>query len=284
MQQDVGLDVDFIDPDNLDTLVPTLNSEGITVAALEHEAGFADPYLVATGFAKKARSLGAEIRTNTPVTDIELSNGTVTAVKTGADRYDVDLVVNAAGPWADGVAEMVGVDLPLKLYEAKVVCLSSAEDFTDYPTVSDVDLGLYAKPELNGDFLSGGMEREGGHESISCRSELEGVTNDDLRMVGEMLEHRLPQYADAEIVDSWSEVITASPDWHQIIGTPSSVDNFYIVAGGSGHGFKEAPGFAESIAETILDRKPTLELTQYRPERFESGDVFTGGYGDGSRS
>ena len=284
MQKDVGLDVEFVDPDELDSIVPGLDSDGVAVAALEHEAGFADPYLVATGFANQARTLGAEIRTNEPVTDLELADGSVETVETASDRYDVDVVVNAAGPWADDVAEMAGADLPLTMYEAKVVCLSSGNDLTDYPTVSDVDSGLYAKPELNGDFLSGGMEREGGHRSVDDRRSLGGVTNDDLEMVGQMLDDRLPRYADADVVDSWSEVITAPPDWHQIIGTPPTVDNFYIVAGGSGHGFKEAPGFAESIAETILGRKPTISLDRYRPTRFETGDAFSGGYGDGSRS
>jgi len=180
---------------------------------------------------------------------------------------------------------MASVDLPLSRYEAKIVSLTSSTAYPPtYPTVSDIDLGLVAKPEASGDFIAGGIEREHGHESISGREELEGVTNENLEHLGEALEHRLPGYADAEVVDSWSELITAPPDWHQIIGSPPSVDNFYVVAGGSGHGFKEAPGFAESIAQDILGREPSIDLGRYRLERFKTGDVFTGGYGDGTRS
>jgi sarcosine oxidase subunit beta len=285
LQQEIGLDVDFVDPEELDDYVPALDAREVAVAAIEREAGFADPYLVATGFAEQAQTLGAKIHTNTPITDIETCGTEVVAVESGADRYETDLVVNAAGPWAAPVAEMAGVDLPLSRYEAKIVSLTSSTAYPPtYPTVSDIDLGLVAKPEASGDFIAGGIEREHGHESISGREELEGVTNENLEYPGEALEHRLSGYADAEVVDSWSELITAPPDWHQIIGSPPSVDNFYVVAGGSGHGFKEAPGFAESIAQDILGREPLIDLGRYRPKRFETGDVFTGGYGDGTRS
>jgi len=285
LQQKVGLDVELVEPEALPEHVPAIDPKEVTVAALEHEAGFADPYLVATGFAKAAQTMGTNVLTKTRVTGIEVENGKVTALKSGAERYDVDFVVNTAGPWATEVAEMIDVDLPLSKYEAKVVSLSASEEYSPKcPTVSDVGLGLYAKPETTGDFIAGGMEREDGHESISGRNHLDGVTNNNLERLIEMLEFRLPSYADAKLIDSWSELITAPPDWHQIIGVPSSMENFYIAAGGSGHGFKEAPGFAESIAESILGLEPTLDLSRYHLSRFERGELFTGGYGDGSRS
>jgi len=285
LQQEVGVDVELLDPNCLDDHVPGLSREDVAVAALERDGGFADPYLVGTGFARKAQELGATVETNTSVTDLEVDDGEVTAIRTADERYPVDLVVDAAGPWATEVAEMAGVDLPLDRYEAKVVVLSASEPYTpEHPTVSDVDQGLYAKPETTGDFVAGGMEREDGHEVLSDRVDLEGVTGGNLQRLGSMIERRLPGFADAGVVESWSEFITAPPDWHQIVGIPDGIGNFYVAAGGSGHGFKEAPGFAESIAQDILGRAPSNDLSPYRPQRFDENDVFTGGYGDGSRS
>lgn len=285
LQQKAGVDVELVDPSRLDEIVPGISNEDVAVAALEHDGGFADPYLVGTGFARKAEELGATIKTNTTVTDLDVEDGAVTAVQTTEEKYPVDLVIDAAGPWAAEVAEMGGVEIPLTRYEAKVVVLSASESYTpDYPTVSDIEQGLYAKPEATGDFIAGGMEREGGHESLTDRTDLEGVTNGNLQHLGSMIERRLPGYADAGVVESWSEFITAPPDWHQIVGVPDGVENLYVAAGGSGHGFKEAPGFAESIAEDVLGRAPTNALHPYRPQRFDEGDVFDGGYGDGSRS
>jgi sarcosine oxidase subunit beta len=285
LQKEVGVDVELIDPGDLTDYIPHISDEGVTVAALEKEAGFADPYLVATSFAQKAAELGATVRTNSRVVGIESEGGTVQAIETDAETIPVDFVVNAAGPWAAKIARMIGLDLPLNRYEAKVVVLESSNAYTpEYPTVSDVDLGLYTKPEGSGNFIAGGMERESGHESIENREDLEGVTTDNLRRLGALIERRLPGYDDASVVETWSDFITAPPDWHQIVGVPNGYQNFYVVAGGSGHGFKEAPGFAESVAEDILGQTPTNDLTRYRAERFDEGHVFTGGYGDGSRS
>jgi len=285
LQREVGVDVELIDPDRLDDYVPGLSGDDITVAALERDGGFADPYLVGTGFARAAQKLGATVETNTSVTDLEVDDGEVTAIRTADERYPVDVVVDAAGPWATEVAAMAGVELPLERYEAKVVVLSASDPYTpEYPTVSDVGQGLYAKPETTGDFIAGGMEREEGHEALSDRVDLEGVTSGNLQRLGSMIERRLPGFADAGVVESWSEFITAPPDWHQIVGVPDGVANLYVAAGGSGHGFKEAPGFAESIAQDILGQAPTNDLSPYRPQRFDENDVFTGGYGDGSRS
>ncbi|WP_135807414.1 NAD(P)/FAD-dependent oxidoreductase [Halorussus marinus] len=285
LQQTVGVDVELIAPSDLDEYVPGLRGDDIAVAALEHDAGFADPYLVATGFARKAEELGATINTNTPVVDLEVEDGEVTTIQTAEDSHSVDFVVNAAGPWAANVANMVDIDLPLKRYEAKVAALSASKSYSpEYPTVSDIGQGLYAKPEGTGDFIAGGMEREGGHEPLADRTDLEGVTNTDFEQLGAMIEHRLPRFADAGVVEPWSEFITAPPDWHQIIGIPKTMKNFYVAAGGSGHGFKEAPGFAESIAEDILGETPSNELSAYHLQRFEEDNLFTGGYSDGSRS
>lgn len=285
LQKEVGVDVELVDPDRLDEYVPGLSGDDVAIAALEHDAGFADPYLVGTGFARKAQELGATIETNTLVTDLEVEDDEVTAVQTADERYPVDLVIDAAGPWATDVAKMADVELPLDRYEAKVVVLSASEPYTsEYPTVSDIGQGLYAKPETTGDFIAGGMEREDGRKSLSNRGELEGVTNANLQHLGSMIERRLPGFADAGVVESWSEFITAPPDWHQIIGTPDGVENLYVAAGGSGHGFKEAPGFAESIAQDILGQKTANDLHPYRPQRFDENDLFSGGYDDGSRS
>jgi sarcosine oxidase subunit beta len=285
LQQRVGIDVELVEPGELGEYVPGASPDGVTVGALERDAGFADPYLVATGFAQKAQELGATIRTNTPVTDIERNGDQVTDVVTPEGSDQVDFVIDAAGPWAHKVAEMVGIDIPLSRYEAKVATLESERSYTpELPTISDVDLGLYVKPEGSGNFIAGGMERGSGHSPIEDRSDLEGITNENLQRLGELIDIRLPGYSDARVVETWSEFITAPPDWHQIIGKPAPLSNFYVVAGGSGHGFKEAPGFAESISQEVLGRSSSNDLSRYRPHRFAEGRTFSGGYGDGSRS
>jgi len=271
-QQEIELDVNLLDPDELNEYIPGIDPSGVTAAALEHEAGFADPYLVAQGFAKAAQESGADLRSQTEVMDIETSDGTVTTVETSRGTVEVDYLINAAGPWGAEVGRMVGLDIPLTWHESKVVVLSGSKPYgIKTPTLSDSPQRMYAKPEPGGDFIVGGIDRP----EVDRDAGLEGVTIDYLNKVQKVLGTRLPAYADAEVVETWSGIITTSPDWYQIVGVPDGYENFYNILGGSGHGFKEAPGFAEQIAQEILGRDPNCDLDPYRFERFKEGELLS---------
>lgn len=284
-QRELGIDVEFVEPDELKAHLPGISSEGVTLGAYERDAGFADPPLVASGFADAAEELGATIQTATEVTDLERRNGTITGIETRDGTHSVDYVVNAAGPWGREIGEMAGIDLPLQWRESKIALLEASREYADsYPTLSDhsVKPEMYAKPEPGGEFLLGGIERP----PVDREAGLEGVTEAFLEAASKRLDHRLPGYADASVVDTWSGVITVTPDGIQIVGVPRGADNLFNLVGGSGHGFKEAPAFAESAAQTILGESPEIDLAPYALERFEDGETFDGisseTYADGS--
>ena len=277
LQRDVGVDVELLDPSDVDTIVPGADPGDATLAAIERDAGFADPYLAATGFANAAREHGATVNANTPVTDIVAENGQVTAVETPDGRRELDYLVNAGGPYAADVAAMIGVELPLQPTEAKIAVLRSSRPFgPDLPTVVHGGSGLYAKPEPGGEFIVGGIEeRDPDAHRLDDPGSLGGVTNEDLRWVSRKLDRYLPGYADAEVIETWSGPITDAPDKHQLVGIPDGFENFHVIAGGSGHGFKEGAAFAESIAQSILGSTPDIDLSPYRLTRFEEGEPLT---------
>ena len=89
-------------------------------AAVQVPDGTMDAMRLPLRFFATAQAHGAVIRTFTEVVGLRRQDGTVTGV---AYRDDVtgeegelaaDLVVNAAGPWAQHVAEMAGVQVPLR--------------------------------------------------------------------------------------------------------------------------------------------------------------------------
>ncbi len=267
--QETGVDVTFVDPDQLSNYIDGIDNSNIAAAALDREAGFADPYLVATGFARAAKKMGADLHPRTEVTNIETEGNSPVAVETTNGREPVDFLINAAGPWGDVIGQMVGLNIPLTWHESKVVVLSGDTPYNvDVPTLSDNPQRMYLKPEPGDTFLIGGIERP----HVEREQGLEGVTTAYLKKAQQAVSHRLPHYESADVVDSWSGVITATPDWYQIVGVPEGYENFYNAVGGSGHGFKEAAGFAESIAQEILGETPDCDLTPYRYERFEQGD------------
>ncbi len=71
-------------------------------------------------FFATAQQHGAVIRTYTQVVGLRRSDGTVTGVEyrddvTGEEgQISADLVVNATGPWAQRIADMAGVEVPVR--------------------------------------------------------------------------------------------------------------------------------------------------------------------------
>lgn len=277
-QQQLGIDVELLDPEELPEYLPAINPEGLAIGALEKDAGFADPYQISMGFANKARELGVEIKTDTEVKNIETDGkGAIESIITSSENYSFDFLVNCAGPYGSVIAEMVDIEIPKKWYEVKVTVLSASTSYdAQLPTMSDMDSAFYTKPEEGGDFIASGFNDP---EMDDLEGGFEGVTTDDLNKLSELLEFRLPGYADAKLANTWSGIITASPDWYQIVGIPKGMHNFYNMINGSGHGFKEAPAFAESIAQDILSKDPEFDLHPYRLERFDENDQIKGAYG-----
>ncbi len=96
---------------------PNLNPN--ILAAVQVPDGVFEPFHFCLAFLATARKNGAVIRTYTEVIDLVCSGHTVTGVKvrdhkTGKEEVlGADIVVNATGPWAEEIAHMAGVDVPV---------------------------------------------------------------------------------------------------------------------------------------------------------------------------
>jgi glycerol-3-phosphate dehydrogenase len=97
---------------------PFLNPR--TLAAVQIPDGVFEPFRFCLAFLATARLHGAVVRRYELVTEIISSGKSVTGVKvmdyrTGkTETLGADLVINAAGPWAEDVAAMAGVKVPVQ--------------------------------------------------------------------------------------------------------------------------------------------------------------------------
>jgi glycerol-3-phosphate dehydrogenase len=91
-----------------------------TLAAIQIPDGVFEPFRFCLAFLATARLHGAVVRRYELVTEIISSGKSVTGVKvrdyrTGKiETLGADLVINAAGPWAEDVAAMAGVKVPVQ--------------------------------------------------------------------------------------------------------------------------------------------------------------------------
>ncbi|HEC23280.1 MAG TPA: FAD-dependent oxidoreductase [Chloroflexi bacterium] len=98
-------------------LEPNLNPE--VKAAVWVPDGVFEPMRLCLSFLATAKSHGAVVRPFTEVKGLLMEGGRVTGVhvwdRIENKEFDIhaDVVINAAGPWAEAIAEMAGIDVPV---------------------------------------------------------------------------------------------------------------------------------------------------------------------------
>lgn len=104
------------------------------------------------GFAKGS---DAEFLLDTTVTDVLTDAEGVSGVETTRGTISTRVVVNAAGPFAGQVGNMVGVDLPLEPVRRQKVFVAASPEVIPQEAPFTVDLvnGAYWRPETGGALL-----------------------------------------------------------------------------------------------------------------------------------
>ncbi|MBW1962940.1 MAG: FAD-binding oxidoreductase [Deltaproteobacteria bacterium] len=119
-QRRAGLDIELITNEDVVKMDPYIGAK-IAGAAFCKPTAWVNSMLLCKAFAMAARQLGAGIYTHTQVTDICVSNGKITGIKTPLVMFECENIINAAGPAADEIGKMVGCRIPIRKNRGTVV-------------------------------------------------------------------------------------------------------------------------------------------------------------------
>lgn len=227
--------------------------------------GFIRPLAILAGYQVAAERLGVRFIYDAEVTAFTLDrSGGVTHVCTAHDAFATGAVVNAAGPWAAGVALLAGARLPVAPLRRQVALtqptsvLPSAMPMTIF--ASD---GFHTRVRDNRVLLL--MASPGAADPFDTSVEAAWIER-----VSEIARHRLPPLVGVAIdrAACWAGLYEQSPDGHAILGAAAEVPNLYYVNGSSGHGAMHAPALGMLLAELIADGRTTLDIAPLAPDRF----------------
>ena len=276
MQKRLGIKTDAVSIEDVREIAPMLSVTGDEAIAYEPESGYADPYSVTTGFANRAREMGATVRDGMTVTNVEVTGGKVTAVITPDGRIDTPVAVVAAGPWSRPLLAKMGVDVPLETVRHQVVTLRRPQDrVPEHPIIGDVVNDLSARPDIGNLTLIGvGEDEEADPDTYN-----QGVDMPMVEKAFANLTKRIPEMSHALFRGGWSGLFTTTPDWHPILDRIEGIDGLYCAVGFSGHGFKESPMIGRSMAELITGGEPSIDISMLDMKRFAEGRELKSRYG-----
>ena len=261
-------DARLISREEIVAMVPELRSEDILGGSFCGSDGFVDPHSVLRGFLKHAAEQGAQLVREARVIGIDVDGSGVAGVRTAGEAFSSRTVVNAAGPWAQEVAALAGVRLPVEPLRRTLVPTEPFDRISHgAPMTVDMSTGFHFRPEGLG-FL---MAWNNPAETPGFRMNVDrGVVEKILELAAD----RVPVFAEAEVNPSraWAGFYEVTPDHHPILGSVPGVPGLFLANGFSGHGVMHSPATGRILADLILKGATELiDARQFDLARFSEG-------------
>jgi glycine/D-amino acid oxidase-like deaminating enzyme len=253
IEEESGLDIEIYEGDELRDFAPYLAPDLLGASFCPQE-GHADPALAAPLFALRAVEAGAAIRTNTPVTAIDV------APDAGARRFTVTTpagtiharrIVNAAGAWANEVASLAGLRLPLRS-EGLHLNVTEPREHVLEPLVQHIGRRLTLKQTANDTFIIGG----GWPARPEPRPRRYSTTWESMAGNVAVAVRVMPLLADVRIVRTWSGVMAFTDDLAPVVGESRRLPGYHTLVATTG--FTLSPLMARLLAESMASGEDTI--------------------------
>ncbi len=190
-------------------------------------------------------------------------------ISTSAGDFTADILVDAAGAWADDVAKIAGArPLGITPYQRTVVQLRTDPPApVGIPHVSDFAGSFYFKPEAQGKLWLSPHDETPVAAGDVAPEELDVAIAID----------RFEQVVDwrvAALERRWAGLRSFAPDRLPVYGFAADVAGFFWCAGQGGFGIQTAPAASAMAAALLLGQSPAdfvadIDPAIYLPSRFQ---------------
>lgn len=250
-------------------LEPDLAFTQMKVAAYTDIEGHVDTQQVVRACMRVMGENGAEICTQTPVTDLRLANAgangsVVEAVQIGDSTIPCDGVVLAGGADMPELATMAGINLPVyHTFGATILTEPLAPLFN---TIAVLHPFQDTQDRVNfRQFKDGTVMIQGGATDNKETGD-RGQTDEEIAQIMTDAAAILPALANAKIKTVQRGRRPIPKDGHPILGFAKNNTNLYLATTHSG--ITLAPIIGEMAAIEILDKVDVELFAPYRPTRF----------------
>ncbi len=259
-----------VEREELERLVPGIRPEWRRAL---FEPGCADIDVAAlhTAYLRKFRRSGGTLATDARLESAVYSGGEWTVRLADASSLTASILINAAGAWADPVAEACGVR-PLEISPKRRTMVQlrvGRSGLRDLPLVDDAAGTFYFKGEGDRSIWLSPHDEIDSDPCDAAPEEIDIATAID----------RFEQVVDwpVEAVERrWAGLRSFAPDRIPVYGFDADAPGYFWCVGQGGFGIQTAPAASRLAASLILRREFPADLFRidpkvYSPNRFERG-------------
>ena len=260
-----GVNSRLVFPDEIQEMVPEMQLTGSlrypVLAALHHPPGGIIRHdAVIWAYARGADQGGVHIHQLTEVTDIEVTDGAVTAVLTNRGRIRTGTVVNATAGYASTISRMVDREIPLQTHPLQALVTEPLKPWLHSVIVSST-LHVYVSQTDRGELVIGAAVDD--YASYSLQSTLPFATSAATHLL-----ELFPFLANVRMLRQWAGLCDMTPDYSPIIGEDPAVNGLFMTVGWGTYGFKAGPASGHLLAEMIASGRTPERLKPFSPGRF----------------
>ncbi|QRN83826.1 FAD-binding oxidoreductase [Chloroflexota bacterium] len=271
-----GLNISWLGKDDLLSVIPHLNAEGLLGGTYSPEDGSASPLKSAFAFHKRAVEKGADFHFNEQVIGFIHEGNRVNGVKTDRGSYYGKWIINAAGGWAKVISQMAGVDIPIEP-DSHEAAITEPIQRLFYPMIVDMrarpgsaNFYFYQHPTGKIIFCMTPEPAILGSHTLASSGFLPRATRRLLEL--------MPVLQHIRVRRVWRGTYPNTPDGSPILGEVPGLDGYLLATGMCGQGFMLGPGVGLLMRDLILNHldnqdKIILESLSYS-RSFDSVEVL----------
>jgi sarcosine oxidase len=222
----LGMPGERLTPEEARRLYPSLGGDDLRSVFLEPEAGVLYARLATQAL---ARGLRVEARHVTP-----------------AAPPQADVVIWACGAW---LAKLFPALVQLQISRRDVFFFGVDGSWAGTPGFCDYDAPAYGHGELGG--LGMKIAPDGPGEDVDPDSLNRLPLPSNEQIAREYAARRFPSLANAPLIGARVCQYSLTRDTHFLVDRHPEHANWWLLGGGSGHGFKHGPAFGEYVADCV---------------------------------
>ncbi len=264
---DVAPDVHMVEADEVLSRVPIIKHGYVAGAASEPSARDIDVHALHMGYLRGGKARGVTLVCDAEVQMLTRQDD-AWWVQTKAGTWQAGVVMDAAGAWADILAQMAGAavcGLVPKRRTAMILDLPLGMSSKEWPCVIDADETFYLRPD------AGRLMASPADETPMEPCDVQPDEMDIALCIDRVQEAaNLPVQ---RVVRSWAGLRSFVADKTPVVGYDPDIPGFFWLAGQGGYGIQTAPAMSR-LAASLLDRRGVPDDLAARGVRAE--DVAPG--------